>query len=104
MSSVGSNGVIGGGGRTIPLATGLALLSYVPFEYVAKGTLLLCALLFIVDPFPPLSRFIALLSLILVAILSRFYNEYVLTEQQEQNDENNGIHIVTNCKDEKKDL
>jgi hypothetical protein len=78
-----------GGGRHVPLAAGLALLSYVPFEYVAKGTLLVCAFLFIVDPFPPLSRFVALLSLLVVAGLSRLHKDCNSLE------ENDGVHVHT---------
>jgi hypothetical protein len=64
-------------GSNLVLASVLAILSYVPFEFVAKVTLLLSAFLFIVDPFPPLSRIIALISLFIVSILSRFYNNHV---------------------------
>lgn len=80
-------------GRPFTLATGLALLSYVPFEYVAKGTLLLCAFLFIVDPFPPLSRFVAIISLLVVAGLSRLHTDYVSLEEVENSDV--GVHVET---------
>ena len=49
----------------------LALLSYAPFEYVAKTTLIAAATLFILDPLPPYSRLIALLSIAAVSLLSR---------------------------------
>jgi hypothetical protein len=83
----------GGGERQVPLAAGLALLSYVPFEYVAKGTLLVCAFLFIVDPFPPLSRFVALLSLLVVAGLSRLHKEYNTVE------EHDGVRVDTTTRE-----
>jgi hypothetical protein len=63
-------------GRPLSLSLGLALLSYVPFEWVAKGTLVLCALLFVFDPFPPLSRLVALISLLTVAFLARLRKDY----------------------------
>ena len=85
------------GGRPVTLAAGLALLSYVPFEYVAKGSLLVCAFLFIVDPFPPLSRFVAILSLLAVAGLSRLHNDYrALEEENEDGVRVDTIHNNTN--------
>ena len=53
------------------LAAVLALLSYAPFEYVAKTTLIVAAALFILDPLPPYSRLIALISVVLVGMLSK---------------------------------
>lgn len=82
-------------GKPFTLAAGLALLSYVPFEYVAKGTLILCAFLFIVDPFPPLSRFVAIISLLVVAGLSRLHKEYASIEDE------NGVQIATDVSREK---
>ena len=74
----------GGGARVgwnLALASGLALLSYVPFEIVAKGSLIFCAVLFIVDPIPPVSRLLSLLSVLVVAVLTRWYRN--LKEQQQ---------------------
>lgn len=85
-------------GRPVTLAAGLALLSYVPFEYVAKGTLILCAFLFIVDPFPPLSRFVAILSLLVVAGLSRLHRDYRDLEESE-----NGVRVETGSNTTTKD-
>lgn len=58
------------------LASALALLSYVPFQWVAKGTLLLCVFLFVVDPFPPMSRLLAIMGTLFVAILSRAHRRW----------------------------
>ena len=58
------------------LAAILSLLSYVPFEWVAKATLALCAFLFVADPFPPLSRLVSLISLVVVALLTRLYKDH----------------------------
>lgn len=71
------------------LAAVLAYLSFVPFEWVAKGTLLVCAFLFVVDPFPPTSRLVALISLVLVAVLTRLYNEHRVKEDDITFVENN---------------
>ena len=46
--------------NNLVLAALLALLSYVPFEYLAKFSLLVAAGLFIVDPLPPYTRLLAL--------------------------------------------
>ena len=58
-------------GQSIILASILALLSYVPFEIVAKTTLIFCALIFVFDPIPPLSRLIALIGIAVVGLLGR---------------------------------
>lgn len=64
------------GGHNFLLASILALLSYVPFEWVAKGSLILCAFLFIVDPIPPISRLLALISLLVVYGLTKLKNHH----------------------------
>jgi hypothetical protein len=63
-------------GGNLMLASALALLSYVPFQWVAKGTLLLCVFLFVVDPFPPMSRLLSIVGTLFVAILSRAYRRW----------------------------
>lgn len=63
-------------GGNLALASILAILSYVPFELVAKGTLIVCALLFIWDPLPPLTRLLPLVCLFIVSFLSRLYKRY----------------------------
>lgn len=74
------------------LAAVLSLLSYVPFEWVAKLSLLLCACMFIVDPFPPLSRLVALVSLVLVAALTKLYRQQY--RHFEENHEKSNVTIV----------
>lgn len=58
-------------GGNLLLASLLAVFSYVPFEYIAKTTLLVCLFLFVADPFPPTSRLVALVATIVVGLLSR---------------------------------
>mmetsp|Transcript_14667 Transcript_14667/g.16306 ORF Transcript_14667/g.16306 Transcript_14667/m.16306 type:complete len:102 (-) Transcript_14667:131-436(-) len=72
-------------GGNLVLASALALLSYVPFEWVAKGSLLVCAILFILDPIPPVTRLLSLISLFVVMGLTKLYNrcQQELKEQQE---------------------
>lgn len=70
------------------LAAVLALLSYAPFEYVAKTTLVAAAVLFILDPIPPYSRLIALLSIGMVGVLSRVLRSW--QEGQHEEDERTG--------------
>ena len=81
----GGTQVVGG---NLVLASVLSLLSYVPFELVAKGSLLFCVFLFIVDPFPPLSRLVSLVSTVIVALLARSHRHWALQqallEEQEQ--------------------
>jgi len=67
--------------RSLPLSVGLAVLSYAPFPVIAKISLVVIAVLFVGDPYPPVSRLIALVSLLVVAYLSRLHQEM---QQQEQ--------------------
>lgn len=76
--------------NNLVLAALLALLSYVPFEYLAKGSLLVAAGLFIVDPWPPVTRLIALGLVVFVLLLSRIeqnwqenQEEVVVVEEEE---------------------
>ena len=75
---------LAGTGNNLVLASGLALLSYVPFEYVAKGSLIVCAILFVFDPIPPLSRLLALISLLVVYFLSKLHKQAVLAAKQNE--------------------
>jgi hypothetical protein len=47
------------------------LLSYVPFEKVAKASLICCAITFINDPIPPTSRFVSVFGILVVLLLSK---------------------------------
>jgi hypothetical protein len=71
-------------GGNLVLAASLALLSYVPFEYVAKGTLILCVLLFIVDPLPPYSRLLALLATMVVATLTKWHRQWHVVNREHE--------------------
>lgn len=62
-------------GNNLVLASILALLSYAPFEYVAKGTLIVCGILFVFDPFP-LARLVAIICVLLVGVLTRAYKSW----------------------------
>lgn len=69
-------------GQSIILASILALLSYVPFEIVAKFTLIFCGLVFIFDPIPPASRLLSLLGVVVVGVLGKI--ERTWREGQEE--------------------
>mmetsp|Transcript_57572 Transcript_57572/g.167203 ORF Transcript_57572/g.167203 Transcript_57572/m.167203 type:complete len:106 (-) Transcript_57572:87-404(-) len=71
-------------GSNLILASLLAFLSYVPFEWVAKGTLVASAILFIWDPIPPLSRLLSLLNLVVVYGISKAYHQHLLQIEQDQ--------------------
>ena len=79
------------------LAATLACLSYVPFEYVAKGSLLFAILLFIVDPIPPLSRLLSLLLVGVVGIISKMHRRH---RQDEIDGQYYGVTIVTDRNDQ----
>jgi len=61
-----------------------ALTAFVPFETIATATLLVCVFLFVLDPIPPATRVIAMISVFVVAILARFHN--VLKEERAANE------------------
>jgi len=63
-------------GQSIILASILALLSYVPFEYIAKASLLFCAITFINDPFPPYARIISLVGVLIVLLLGKIERKW----------------------------
>jgi hypothetical protein len=54
----------------------LALLSYIPFQYLSKGTLVAAAILFVVDPRPPLTRLFALGLVVFINILARIDKDW----------------------------
>lgn len=55
---------------TVILSSALATLSYLPFQLVAKVTIGVCALLFVVDPYPG-SRLISLICTGVVLLINR---------------------------------
>jgi hypothetical protein len=67
-------------GANTMLAAVLALLSYVPFEWVAKGSLVFAVFLFVVDPFPPVTRLAAMLTVAVVGLLSRIHRRWVASQ------------------------
>jgi len=71
-------------GNNLVLASFLAALSYLPFELVAKITLVVCVYLFVADPFPPSSRLIALVITIIVGILSKLHKQHTMYEKDQQ--------------------
>eukprot|EP00547_Thalassionema_nitzschioides_P005050 CAMPEP_0194207050 /NCGR_PEP_ID=MMETSP0156-20130528/5918_1 /TAXON_ID=33649 /ORGANISM="Thalassionema nitzschioides, Strain L26-B" /LENGTH=97 /DNA_ID=CAMNT_0038933731 /DNA_START=33 /DNA_END=326 /DNA_ORIENTATION=+ len=90
-------------GSNLVLASVLSFLSYVPFEWVAKGSLIVCAVLFILDPIPPLTRIISVISLLVVHCLSQLYREFKTGNLD--NPEDNGDvkdSIQSNHKDHEK--
>uniref|UniRef100_A0A6S8ZP55 Uncharacterized protein n=2 Tax=Ditylum brightwellii TaxID=49249 RepID=A0A6S8ZP55_9STRA len=93
-------------GRNLILSSFLATLSYVPFEYVAKFTLLLCAITFIFDPFPPFSRLVALGSVVVVLGLTKLERNWRMMndsgdggEMNEENEEENKDEGLVNAHD-----
>ena len=74
-------------GNNLVLASLLSLLSYVPFEVVAKGSFAVCAYLFIVDPFPPVSRLVSLVSLVVLALVSRAHRSWTIHNQDQREQE-----------------
>jgi hypothetical protein len=60
----------------------LALLSYIPFEYLSKGTLVVAAGLFVLDPFPPLTRLLGLALVVFINILARIDKDWKEGQQE----------------------
>ena len=62
------------------LAAFFAILAYLPFESIAKGTLLVCVTVFVLDPFP-LSRVYAVGAVAIVQVLAKIYNSTLATQE-----------------------
>eukprot|EP00545_Synedropsis_sp_CCMP1620_P002186 CAMPEP_0119008816 /NCGR_PEP_ID=MMETSP1176-20130426/3959_1 /TAXON_ID=265551 /ORGANISM="Synedropsis recta cf, Strain CCMP1620" /LENGTH=96 /DNA_ID=CAMNT_0006961221 /DNA_START=49 /DNA_END=339 /DNA_ORIENTATION=+ len=82
-------------GSNLVVASVLALFSYVPFEYVAKTTLLVSVLLFVLDPIPPVSRLLSLGTTAIVLVLTRVErnwreNQATVLEEEEEEEETTG--------------
>jgi flagellar biosynthesis component FlhA len=89
-------------GGNLVAASLLALFSYVPFEYVAKISLIVAAGLFILDPIPPLTRLIAVVLLLLVSFLSKVERAWREGQANEQDTEG-GTETAAAPKETKKE-
>ena len=69
--------------RNLFLAAIVAVSVYVPFETVAKVSLIAGVVLFVVDPIPPYSRLIAVASCFLILKLNRYHRDFLLRQQYE---------------------
>lgn len=72
-------------GTNLILSSLLATLSYLPFELVAKVTLLVCLLLFILDPYPG-SRLVALVAVVCVSVINRIRQRYLIAASEGNDD------------------
>ena len=70
--------------KNLYLAAIVALSVYVPFDTVAKVSLILAAFLFVVDPIPPYSRLIAIVSCWIVLKLNKHHRNFLLQQQHEE--------------------
>lgn len=52
------------------------MISYLPFEWLAKISLLVFALVFILDPFPPTSRLMSLVGVVVLRILTKMEKQW----------------------------
>mmetsp|Transcript_22633 Transcript_22633/g.49142 ORF Transcript_22633/g.49142 Transcript_22633/m.49142 type:complete len:91 (+) Transcript_22633:266-538(+) len=65
------------------IAACFAILAYLPFESIARGTLLVCVAVFVLDPFP-LSRVYAVGAVAVVQVLAKIRNSILPAEEVEQ--------------------
>ncbi|KAL3791654.1 hypothetical protein HJC23_003911 [Cyclotella cryptica] len=63
-------------GGNVILASLLAALSYLPFELIAKSTLIVCIAMFVADPFPT-SRLVSVGGVAVVLLLTRVRSRFV---------------------------
>mmetsp|Transcript_21744 Transcript_21744/g.31118 ORF Transcript_21744/g.31118 Transcript_21744/m.31118 type:complete len:98 (+) Transcript_21744:139-432(+) len=70
-------------GSNFILASLLASFSYLPFELVAKFTLVVCVGLFVVDPFP-ISRLVSIAGVAVVLAITRARQHFLLLEAEEE--------------------
>jgi hypothetical protein len=73
--------------KNIYLAAIIALSAYVPFEIVAKVTVILGIILFVIDPIPPYSRLIAIISCFIVLKLNTLHRNSIIKQQHLQEQE-----------------
>jgi len=73
------------GKNNVLLAAAVALLSYFPFDVIAKLTLIVAALMFILNPFP-LARIIALICILVLAILNKVKKSWDLGQETAESD------------------
>jgi hypothetical protein len=76
------------GKNNVLLAASVALLSYFPFEVICKITLLVAALMFVLNPFP-LARIISIICILVMAILNRVKKNWDMGQEgnEEQTEE-----------------
>lgn len=70
-------------GSNFILASLLASLSYLPFELVAKSTLVLCVGLFVVDPFPT-SRLVSVAGVAVVLVITKARQRVLILDANEE--------------------
>jgi len=81
-------------GPNLILTSILAFLSYLPFEFVAKFTIFFCAALFIFDPFPPQSRLISLIGVVIVGLLKKIERRWSEGQLEQEEYEEKGENDV----------
>ena len=79
--------------KNLFLASVVALSVYVPFETVAKASLIAAAFLFVVDPIPPYSRLIAIASCWVVLKLNKYHCNSIIEKQHME--EQASMEIIT---------
>eukprot|EP00984_Skeletonema_dohrnii_P019685 scaffold9468_cov130-Skeletonema_dohrnii-CCMP3373.AAC.11 len=70
-------------GSNFILASLLATLSYLPFQLVAQFTLIICVLLFVVDPFPT-SRLVSVAGVAIVLAITKARQHFLILEANEE--------------------
>mmetsp|Transcript_28618 Transcript_28618/g.48330 ORF Transcript_28618/g.48330 Transcript_28618/m.48330 type:complete len:97 (+) Transcript_28618:168-458(+) len=71
------------GKNNILLAASVALLAYFSFEVIAKITLIVAALMFMLNPFP-LARLISLICILVLAILNKIKKTWEEGQEEEE--------------------
>jgi hypothetical protein len=82
-----ASGASSSSSKNIYLAAIIALSAYVPFEIVAKVTVILGIILFVIDPIPPYSRLIAIISCFIVLKLNTLHRNSIIKQQHLQEQE-----------------
>mmetsp|Transcript_6167 Transcript_6167/g.15361 ORF Transcript_6167/g.15361 Transcript_6167/m.15361 type:complete len:127 (+) Transcript_6167:50-430(+) len=73
-------------GTNLILSSLLAALSYLPFELIAKSTLVFCLAVFVSDPYPG-SRILALFAVGGVLAINRIRMRFVSEEEEEEEED-----------------
>ena len=89
-------------GSNFILASLLATLSYLSFQLVAQFTLVVCVILFVLDPFPT-SRLVSVAGVAVVLAITRARRHFLILEAANEDEERQQQQSANSSEDKKSD-